>query len=202
MDELLVLLAGLGVAWYLLRARDQKARIALLGSYLGKYQIERQMETLIDGYLRWLGESVPERRDGIRAMLDGTEQSLATQFRAFAQDVQSMPAPLAQVSRLRFWIPFAQQLLPRWRLFDARQAFAIHAQGINRAADATNEFDAKVRARQMMAELMLMQHTCHWFCRSRGVADARLLLRHQSPHAQVLQTVSRETTQAYQALLP
>ena len=77
MTELLFVLALLGVAASVLRSREQQARIALLGSYLGKYQIERQMETLTDGYLRWLGEEGAERRAQIHGVLAGTEQSLA-----------------------------------------------------------------------------------------------------------------------------
>ncbi len=200
MDLLLPLVAVAAIALYALRQHEQKQRIALLAGYLGKFQIERQMETLMDGTLRWLGEDLPERRSSIRAMLDGTEQSLVAQFRDLAAQVQAMPAPQAQMSRLPFWMPYAQQLLPRWRLVDVRSVLAVHAEGIARVADAAYEPDAKARARCMTAELMLMQHTCHWYCRSRGVADARLLLRHQTPHAQVLETVSSETARAYRAL--
>ena len=32
----------------------------------------------------------------------------------------------------------------------------------------------------MSAELFLMQHTCHWYCRSRAVASARMLARHKT----------------------
>lgn len=201
MDELLLLLAVLGVGWHLLRIREQKARIALLGAYLGKYQIERHLETLMDGYLRWLGEDVPERRESVRAMLDGVERALVAQFKAFAEDVRSMPAPMAQVSRLRFWVPFAQQLLPRWRLFDVREAFALHADGIARAADQAICADAKRRARCMAAELMLMQYTCHWFCRSRMVAGARMLALHHTAFDQILGTVSEQTSEAYSHLI-
>lgn len=201
MDLIVSLLAVLAIALYTLRTREQKQRIVLLARHLGRYQIERQMESLMDGYLRWLGEDLPERRSSIRAMLDGTEQSLVAQFRDFADQIRSLPAPLAQVSKLPVWTPWAQQLLPRWRLFDVREAFALHAQAIARATDAALLPDDKARARRMTAELLLMQHTCHWYCRSRNVADARLLLRHQTPLAQVLQTIAPETAQAYRALV-
>ena len=52
----------------------------------------------------------------------------------------------------------------------------------------------------MMAELFLMQHSCHWFCKSKPVASARLILRHQTPYEQVLQSVAPDTRQAYLAL--
>ena len=52
-----------------------------------------------------------------------------------------------------------------------------------------------------MAELLLMQHTCHWFCRSFVVASARLLAQHQTHYQQALAAVSPETRSAYQALV-
>jgi hypothetical protein len=45
-----------------------------------------------------------------------------------------------------------------------------------------------------------MQHSCHWYCKSRNVASARLLLRHQTPYQKVLASVAPETRQSYQAI--
>lgn len=56
--------------------------------------------------------------------------------------------------------------------------------------DAADEEERKRRAFTMTAELMLMQHTCHWFCRSRTVASMRLLARHKTAYEQVLQSVA------------
>ena len=42
--------------------RDQQVRIALLGTFLARYQIEKLMENLIQGYLRALGETDKEPR--------------------------------------------------------------------------------------------------------------------------------------------
>ena len=53
----------------------------------------------------------------------------------------------------------------------------------------------------LSAELFLMQHTCHWYCRSRAVASARLLARHQPTYAQVLAAVAPSTRQAYRELV-
>ncbi|MGJ4748726.1 hypothetical protein ACQV5M_20360, partial [Leptospira sp. SA-E8] len=53
------------------------------------------------------------------------------------------------------------------------------------------------KAYTMMAELLLMQHSCHWFCRSRSVADARMVMRHQTQHAQLLTSVSEITRAGY-----
>lgn len=183
------------------KSREQGARVALLASYLGKYQIERQMQSLIDGYMRWLGEQDPDRQRQLRGMLDGLEQSLSGQFEAFAADVAGMSAPLAQVNKLPFWIPFAQQLLPGYRLFDVRRAFAIHASGIAGVVANVAGRAPRDQAFTMTAELLLMQHTCHWFCRSKTVASARLVVQHQTPYEQVLRSVSPQTARDYRELV-
>ena len=59
----------------------------------------------------------------------------------------------------------------------------------------------KNKAFTLSAELFLMQHTCHWFCRSKTVASARMLARHKTSYAQLLASVSPETRQAYGALV-
>ena len=46
-----------------------------------------------------------------------------------------------------------------------------------------------------------MQHSCHWYCKSLGVASARLVMRHQTPYEKVLDSVSPGTRQAYTALI-
>jgi len=201
MTELLLLLAVLGIAAQVQRTREQQARVALLAQYLRPYQIEQQMEALTDGYLRWLGEADADRARQVRGVLAGTEQALAGQFQRFATDVAGMPAPQAQVSKLPMWIPWAQQLLPRYRMFDVREAFKIHAHGIAEVAANSAGLAEKSLARRMMAELLLMQHTCHWFCRSKAVADARLVMRHQTAWQQALDTVSPQTARAYRELL-
>ena len=52
----------------------------------------------------------------------------------------------------------------------------------------------------MSAELFLMQHSCHWYCKSKTVASARMLARHQTSYEQLLDAVSPETRSAYAAL--
>jgi hypothetical protein len=49
----------------------------------------------------------------------------------------------------------------------------------------------------MMGEMFLMQHSCHWFCRSKTIASARMLAQHQTRYEQALDAVSPETRQAY-----
>jgi len=57
------------------------------------------------------------------------------------------------------------------------------------------------KAFMLTAELYLMQHTCHWFCRSKNVASARLLAQHKTSYQQVLESVSGNTRRAYQKLV-
>lgn len=199
--DFLALLALAALGLHLLKRRDQQRRIVLLGAKLAPYRIEPQMETLLDGYLRWLDEADEDRRRQIWQTLCATEQSLAEQLRRFAADMAGMEAPLAQVSKLPMWLPWAQPLLSGRLLFDVRRAFAIHAKGI--AAVAANEpgLADKPRAFMMSAELLLLQHTCHWFCRSKAVASARLLARHGTSYEQVLASVSPRTRSDYLALI-
>jgi hypothetical protein len=71
---------------YMLNAKEQRKRIAILGMHLSQYQIEKLMEALTEGYLRALGENTPERRDQVWALLSTTEQQLCEQFNRFAAD--------------------------------------------------------------------------------------------------------------------
>ena len=200
--ELLYLLPIVFIALAVVNAREQARRIALLGSVLGPYKLEPLMESLTEGYLRWLGEDNPERRQQIWGALQGNEQTLAEQFERFAADfARQVPAPQAQVSKLPFAMPWAQQLLPRDRLFDARRVFEVHARGIVAVAANAEGRSDKDKAFTMTAELYLMQHTCHWFCRSRAVASARLLARHHTHYAQVVAGVSALTRRDYLALV-
>eukprot|EP01034_Spumella_vulgaris_P001273 gene1273-1686_t len=45
---------------YMLNAKEQRKRIAILGMHLSHYQIEKLMEALTEGYMRALGESSAE----------------------------------------------------------------------------------------------------------------------------------------------
>ena len=49
--------------------------------------------------------------------------------------------------------------------------------------------------------MYLMQHTCHWYCKSKAVASARMQLRNRTTYEQVVQSVSPETRNAYLALV-
>jgi len=198
--ELLVLLTLLAAGAYVVKSREQGRRIALLGSYLGKYQIEKLMENLTDGYLRALSELDPERQAQIWRMLDAAEVTLCEQFNRFVAEFSGVDEAQTRVSRLVLAIPWADRLLPG-STFDLRQALRIHANGIEQAAQNSRHLTQKNKAFTLSAELFLMQHTCHWFCRSKTVASARMLMRHKTPYAQLLESVSPETRQAYGALV-
>ena len=199
MDILILAMFATTGIW-LLRSAWQRKRIALLGRYLGEYQIEKLMESLTAGYLRALGESDPERRAQIWNLLTSTETKLSDQFASFAADFSKVDAAQARVSTLAMAVPYADKLFPG-ATFDLRKLLAIHAQGITRAATDSPDQAAKSRAFTLSAELFLMQHSCHWFCKSKTVASARLLVRHKTPYAQLLKSVAPETARAYLAVV-
>ena len=199
MDVFLIALfvaAGLHLA----KVRYQAARIALLGSYLAPFQLEKLMENLTQGYLRALGEADTERRAQIWALLASTEETLAGQLERLVQALPKDGPEQLRVSTLPLALPFADQLFPR-ATFDLRAAMQVHAKGI--AAVARNDAGRGPRDKAFMlsAELLLLQHTCHWFCKSRTVASARLLARQQTSYEQVLAAVSPATRRAYQQLV-
>jgi hypothetical protein len=199
--EFFFLLAALAAfaAWRF-KTLDQGRRIALLGSHLGKYQIEKLMESLTQGYLRALGEPDEDRRGQIFNLLQSTEQDLCGQFERLAADFARADAERTRVSRLPFYLPGAVQLFPT-ATFDMRQALALHARGIDQAVRNSGELPRKARAFTVSAELFLMQHSCHWFCKSRMVASARMQARHQTSYAQLVAAVTPETRHAYRALV-
>ena len=133
-------------------------------------------------------------------MLAAAEQSVALQFGSFATEFARLDEEPTRVSTLGMALPLATRLLPK-ATFDVREAFRIHARGL--AAAASNELQRSPRdkAFTMSAELLLMQHTCHWFCRSLATASARTLMRHQTPHAQLVASVAPATRRDYEALL-
>ena len=202
--ELLVLAALAAFAAWRLKVQDQGRRIALLGSHLGKYQIEKNMETLTQGYLRALGEDDPQRRAQVFGLLRATEETLASQFSRFAADFARAAEAATRVSRLPVYLPFATVWLPA-ASFDLRQLLAVHARGIGEAAanqaGASGPDPDKARAFTLQAELLLMQHSCHWFCKSKLVASSRMLARHQTTHAQLVASVAPATRAAYCALV-
>lgn len=196
--SLLIITLVLGA--YMIVSREQKQRIALLGGFLQNYRIEKLMETLTEGYLRALGEESEQRREQILELMQSSEASLSSQFKRFAAEIAALDAASARVSRLPWAVPFADRLFPG-AMFDLREVLDIHARGIASVVENVGERSPKQRAYVLSAELLLMQHTCHWFCKSKTVASARLMARHKTTHEQVVAAVSPETREAYLRLI-
>lgn len=196
--ELLTLVSLLLVTAVFLVKSQQRTRIHFLASYLSKYRVEGLMADLMQGYLRALGESDEQRQAAVFGLLDEKANVLCVQLNAFVLAFSAVDEALARVSRLPVALPFAAQ----WKAttFDLRKLLSVHAHGITEAANSAAG-DPKQKAFVMMAELMLLQHTCHWFCRSKLVASARLLAGHKTPYQQVLTCVAPSTRRAYGAVV-
>tara|TARA_R110002049_G_scaffold246873_1_gene420975 strand:+ start:805 stop:1410 length:606 start_codon:yes stop_codon:yes gene_type:complete len=198
--ETFALFIALALGAYILAWKAQQQRIALLGGHLQNYRIEKLMADLNEGYMRALGEESPQRREQILELMQSNEASLSSQFSRFAAEVAKVDAEAARVSRLPGLIPFADRLFPG-ATFDLRKALDIHARGIAKVVENTDNRESKDRAFVLSAEMLLMQHTCHWFCKSKTVASARLMARHKTTHQQVIDAVSPETRRAYLQLI-
>ncbi|MCB1955296.1 MAG: hypothetical protein KDG55_06445 [Rhodocyclaceae bacterium] len=193
---LFLFVLGLGIV---LRAGEEKKRIERLGTALKPYRIEGLMETLVDGYLRALGEADFERREQVWHALEATEAALVRDLGRLSDDLQRAPRADFCLSTLPVPIPYAVQLFPPATL-DLRRLVAIHAAGIARVAENAAGLERRTRAYRMTAEIYLLQHSCHWYCKSRAVATARLVRRHKTGYEQVLAGVSDETRAAYLGL--
>jgi len=190
-----LLLLGVGIHW--LNTQGQRQRTALLAEHLRPYQIEKHMEQLTSAYMRALGEADPQRQQQIWQLQEMAEQQLAEEFKTLAQEFAKLPAPPTRTFKIA--LPWIDQLSPK-TTFDMRRVLEIHAQGIARATtDAPSQ--GKDRSFRIMAEMFLMQHSCHWFCKSKTIASARMLTQHQTRYEQALDAVSPQTRQAYLALV-
>ena len=190
------MLLAAAVHWGNTQSRRQ--RTALLASHLQPFQIEKRMQQLTEAYMRALGETDPERQAQIWDIQAPVEQQLSEEFKALAQSFAQVPAPQARTLKLA--LPGIDKLLPQ-STFDTRRALQIHAEGIERAVRNQAGLAPRDKAFTLMAEMFLMQHSCHWFCRSKTIASARMLAQHQTHYAQALDGVSPETRQAYLALV-
>ena len=182
----------------MVKGRLQQQRIALLARFLSGYSIEKNIETVTQGYLRAMGEAEPGRREQVLNLLRANEQELCRQVSQLADDFAAADPADTRVSKLPIWVPFA---LAFGASFDMREALRVHARGICRAIDAETASSPKDRAFAISAELLLMQHTCHWFCRSKSVASARMLARHRTSYAQLVGAVLPRTRAEYLALV-
>ena len=198
--EILVLLSTLAFGGWMQKSKLQQQRKALLGRQLQPYQIEKYMETLTEGYLRALGESSAERQASIWALMASSEDALNTQFQKFVLDFSKQEAESTQVSTWPLCLPYAEKIAPH-AVFDMRKILSMHAHGIASATDNTAQRSSKDKAFTLMAELLLMQHSCHWFCKSKTVASARMMARHQPRYPQLIAAVSPETRHNYRNLI-
>lgn len=195
MNILFALLMAIA-AWQVLRIGYQRAHIALLGRHLASLQLERHMETLTEGYLRAIHEGNETRQLQVLESFAQAERAVATQIQSLSESMQKESAQATSMGALTFCVPYIERFLPSLTR-DFRELLDIHAAGLNRVVENEDRQEAKDRAFRLSAELYLFQHSCHWFCKSRAVADARLALRHQVKHQKVLESVSAATRSAY-----
>lgn len=195
--DLLVLFSFALIGLWFAKSRLQQQRVALLAHHLSNHSVERHIKTLSEGYLRALGEAEPGRREQVWNLLRSTEQALCREMRQLARDFAGADAGLTRVSKLAIWLPGSTSYAGT---FDMREALHVHARGICRAVDDASGASARDRAFAISAEMLLMQHTCHWFCRSKSVASARMRANHGTPYAQVVGAVLPQTRTDYLAL--
>lgn len=201
MDFLTWIIVG-SIGVYVLKGMEHRRRVRLLGAHLAPTQVEKLMGGLIEGYMRALDEKEPERSKQVWAILDNSEKTLADQLQRLADSFAKENAQDTRVSVLPLALPYFDRLMPA-HTFDMREALKLHAKAV-RAACAPDDVDLATRKRMaftMTAELLLLQHTCHWFCKSRTIASMRLIARQKTPYEQVLKSVSRSTLAAYEKLV-
>ena len=194
------LLLMLATAMYVLRKKEERKRIVLLASHLGQYQIEKLMEDLSQGYLRALDTEDLQRRGLIWEQMKNLEIKLGEQFVQFSVGFSGVDEAATRISKLPVSFFLVEQFFPTLT-FDFRKVLALHASAIDQAVHSSAESSAKSHAFNLSAELFLMQHSCHWFCKSKATASARLLLRHRTTYQQVLAAVSADTRRAYLQLI-
>ena len=185
--EFLSLLFVLATAIHWLNTQGQRQRTALLAEQLRPYQIEKHMEQLTGAYMRALDESDAERQQQILQLQAPAEEQLAQEFQSLARDFAKLPAPVTRAFKVA--LPYIDQLSPK-ATFDMRRMLEVHAQGIERTVRNQQGLTPKERSFRMMGEMFLMQHSCHWFCKSKTIASARMLTQHQTRHEQALDAVS------------
>lgn len=195
---LVLMVAALG-AWQL-KSKNQARREALLGGFLGRHQVDKRMDDLIEAYLRALEENDPARQARIWNLLALSEQQLCEQVRRFAEEFSAVDEADARVSKLPAFLPEIDRFFPA-NTFDMRRALVVHAEAMERAARNVQGRSPRDKAYTLSAELLLMRHTCHWYCHSKTVASARMLARHQTPYRQLLASVDPQTRQAYLAMV-
>jgi hypothetical protein len=197
MDFLILLLPLLGFG-LVFKIREERRRVMLLASHLHQTSIERLMERITNGYNKALEASDTAQREAIWTDLKNDEQQLSEQLARLADSVAREPKEATRVCRIA--LPWLDRLMPQ-TTFALTDVLRLHAQGLQAVAANTAGLSLQDRAFQFLAEMLLMQHSCHWFCRSRTIASARLVARHQTAYSQVVEAVSAPTRQAYGRLV-
>ena len=192
----LLFILATGIHW--LNVQGQRKRTALLAEQLRPFHIEKIMAQLTGAYMRALGESDTERQQHILQLQDAAEHQLASEFQSLAREFAKLPAPVTRGFKLA--LPYIDQLSPKVT-FDMRRLLEVHAQGIERAVRNAQGLTPKERSFRLMGEMFLMQHSCHWFCRSKTIASARMVAQHQTRYEQALDAVSPQTREAYLAVV-
>ena len=82
-----------------------------------------------------------------------------------------------------------------------RRVLAVHARGIRHVAKNDKALPPKSQAFALCAKLFLMQHSCHWYYRSKTVASSCRLARHRTSYSQLPASVNLGTRKAYGALV-
>ncbi len=196
--EFFVVLIFFSLGLRALNVQDQSARIRFLSEHLSRFRVEKQMADVQQSTLRALAETDPERQAPIWAMLEAMQADLCEQLHAFVLAFAKVDAALARTSRWPLPVPYATQWAPT-ASFDMRKVLGVHAKGLQNACDL--QAPAKEKAFVFMAEMLLLQHSCHWFCRSKITASARLMRQHKTSYAQVLASVGARTRQSYGAVV-
>lgn len=158
------------------------------------------MREINDGYMRALNEERLDRKNQIWMLMRNSEQLLAEQFEQFTSEFSQADSLTTQASLLSIGIPFADRLFPK-SIFDMRNLLKIHAHSLHRAINSNENISAKDRAKNILAELYLIQHSCHWFCKSKNIASARLYAQHQITYDSLLSMLSKETLDPYRKLM-
>jgi hypothetical protein len=192
----LAMLVGAALHW--LNNQGRRQRTAVLASQLQPFQIERLMQQITEGSLRALGEADPQRQAQVWQIQQEAQQQLVRQFQDFARAFAQLPAPQART--LKVLLPGIDKVLPQ-ATFDTRRVMQIHAEGLARAAANESGLAPREQAFVLMAEMFLMQHSCHWFCRGKTIASARMMAQHKTRYEQALEAVSPATRQAYLAAI-
>lgn len=196
--ELFFALLLVALVWRGLNVREQSGKVRFLAERLQPFRVEKHMADVQVNTMRALSETDPERQASIWALTEGMQSDLCRQLNAFVLAFAKADPNRTRVSRWAMAIPYLTRWVPSMS-FDLRKVLGVHAEGLQYACNL--KVPVKEKAFVFMAEMLLLQHSCHWFCRSKLIASARLWTQHQTPYAQVLANVTPATRRSYAQLL-